>query len=321
MKKIIFGIILLVIVATAGIITYLKVLLPNVGSPPNISIQATPERLERGRYLANHVAVCIDCHSERNWNKFAAPIIEGTDGGGGEVFNEDMGFPGTYYASNITPAGIGNWTDGELLRAITAGVSKDGSALFPIMPYPHYGLMSEEDIFSIITYIRTLDPIDKEIPPSQSNFPVNLLLNTMPQKPAFASVPPKNDQVAYGKYLVNVAGCIDCHTKQSRGKLEEGMHFAGGFEFKIPQGTVISSNITPDMETGIGAWNRDMFVARFKQYADPDYVSPPVGPKQYNTVMPWTMYAGMESEDLAAMFAYLKTLKPIKNNVPERFIP
>lgn len=320
MKKLLAAVVLLLIIAIGGALTYVKVFLPNVGPPPNVKVIITPERIERGYYLANHVAVCIDCHSERNWNKFAGPPMAGTYGGGGEAFTKDFGFPGNYYAPNITPYGIGNWTDGEVIRAITSGVSKDGHALFPIMPYLHYGQMNEEDILSIVAYIRSLEPIQKDIPPSESDFPVNFIINTMPQKPQFSNIPNKADKVSYGKYMVNAAGCIECHTKQVKGELVEGMHFAGGFEFKLPNGTVVSPNITPDKETGLGAWNSDMFVARFKQYADSSYVNPPVGPREFQTVMPWTMYSGMTTEDLDAMFAYLQTIEPINNNIPERFI-
>lgn len=319
MKKLLIALVILLIVAIAGSLTYVKVFLPNVGAAPDLTVERTANRIERGRYLAHSVTLCIDCHSERNWNKFAGPMVPGSWGSGGEAFTEKFGFPGSYYAPNITPYGIGDWTDGELFRAITAGVSKDGRALFPIMPYHHYGQMAEEDIFSIIAYIRTLEPIEKNIPVSTSNFPMNFIINTIPEPPSFNSIPPKADEVAYGKYLTNAAGCIDCHTQQNKGQLVEGMHFAGGFEFPIPQGTVTSTNITPDKETGIGSWNEQMFVARFKQYADPDYTNPSVGPKEFNTVMPWMMYADMKEDDLAAIFAYLQTVEPVNNTVTERF--
>lgn len=321
MKKLLIGLILLLIIVVGGGLTYVKVFLPNVGDAPDLTIEITPERVARGKYLANHVAVCIDCHSQRDWGQFAGPPVEGTFGGGGEVFNQEFGFPGNYFAKNITPYGIGNWTDGEVLRAITTGVSKQGNALFPIMPYPHYGQMSEEDLFSIIAYIRSLDPIKKDIPQSESDFPINFIINTMPQPASYTSVPDKSSKVDYGKYMVNASGCIDCHTKQEKGQLVEGMHFAGGFDFKLPMGIVTSPNITPDKVTGIGSWNEDMFVARFKQYQDSNYVNPAVGPRDFQTVMPWTMYAGMEEDDLRAIFAYLQSLKPINNQISARFVP
>ncbi|HEY5919236.1 MAG TPA: cytochrome C, partial [Chryseolinea sp.] len=92
--------------------------------------------------------------------------------------------------------------------------------------------------------------------------------------------------------------------------------FGGGREFGFPDGSRVSSaNITPDKETGIGNWTREQFVARFKMYTDSSYVLPSVGPGEFNTIMPWTMYAGMTEEDLSAIFAYLQTVAPISNQV------
>jgi hypothetical protein len=92
--------------------------------------------------------------------------------------------------------------------------------------------------------------------------------------------------------------------------------FAGGRIFPFPDGSaVISSNLTQDTETGIGNWNEEMFVKRFTQYVDSGYVNPKVPPGEFNTIMPWTMYSGMKEEDLRAIYAYLKTIEPIKNEV------
>lgn len=179
--KVLTGIFGVIVIAVAGTWIYITQFLPNIGKPTDITIQPSPERIERGRYLANNVAVCMDCHSSRDWSQFAGPL-SGNPGGGGEKFGREMDFPGNIYARNITPFNLSSWTDGELFRAITTGVNKDGEALFPVMPYLHYGQMAEEDIYSIIAYIRTLDPINSQIPKRELDFPVNLLVNTMPQK-------------------------------------------------------------------------------------------------------------------------------------------
>src|SRR6187397_950542 len=97
MKKIlkIVGILLLIIVlAVAGLLTYVKTALPNTGSAPDLKVDATPERIERGRYLAHSVTVCLDCHSTRDWSKFSGPIVPGTLGKGGDKFDKSVGFPG-----------------------------------------------------------------------------------------------------------------------------------------------------------------------------------------------------------------------------------
>lgn len=313
----ILGILAIVVVILAvGFTIYMKNAFPKVDAPPDLKVEITPERVARGKYLANHVMVCIDCHSTRDWSRFSGPITPGTEGKGGEVFDESMGFPGTFISKNITPYGIGKWTDGEVFRAITSGVTKDGDPFFPVMPYLNYGKTDKEDILSVIAYIRSLPSIKNDVPESSPNFPMNLIMRTMPQNPQFTTRPDKSDTVAYGKYMVNAAGCNECHTQRVKGKPVEGMEFAGGFEFNFPNGNVVrSANITPDMETGIGKWTKYEFLSKFRQFSTSESRNIPVKPNDFNSVMPWTMYGGMTEEDLSAIYAYLRTLKPIKNLV------
>ncbi len=318
-KKIIFYFFGILALFIGSVLVYVKAILPQVGEPEKITIDYTPERFERGKYLANNVAVCIDCHSERDWSRFSGPLVPGTEGQGGEIFDQSMGFPGKFVAKNITQYKLNEWTDGEILRAITTGVSRDGKALFSIMPHPNYGRMDREDLNSIITYIKTLQPIEKEVDPSIPDFPMNFILNTIPKKAAFTTIPPREDKVNYGKYLVNTASCFDCHTKQEKGKFI-GEHFAGGFEFKFPDGSILqSANITPH-ETGIGKWSKEDFISRFKLYADSSYVAHKVNPGEFQTPMPWTFYAHMTEEDLSSIYDYLQTLKPV-NQVVTLFQP
>lgn len=133
---------LIVLVCIACIAMYVKTALPNVGPAEKLTVERTPERIERGNYLANNVAVCMDCHSQRDNSMYAAPRKPGTFGAGGEKFGKEIGFPRSIYAKNITPYALKNWTDGEIIRAFTAGVDKNGSALFPLMPYHNYGRMA-----------------------------------------------------------------------------------------------------------------------------------------------------------------------------------
>ncbi|AOW11326.1 c-type cytochrome [Flavobacterium gilvum] len=316
MKKIIKWVLLSFVILVMIVLSYVKFALPNVGELKYLSIKPTISKIERGKYLASHVCVCIDCHSSRNWNEFSGPLVDGTIGMGGEVFDQRFGFPGSFYSKNITPSGIGDWTDAEVLRAISSGVSKDGSALFPVMPHPHFGQMDKEDLESIIVYLRTLKPIKNIVPKSEPDFPMNFIVNTIPKEAQFSKIPDKNNAVAYGAYLVNAASCIMCHTQQEKGEAIAGMEFAGGFEFPIiTGGTVRSANITQDKITGIGKWTEADFVKRFKSYTDSTYVPNKIEKGNFNTVMPWTMYGGMNEQDLKAIFAYLKTIKPIRNNV------
>lgn len=295
-------------------LTYIKVALPNTGKPENLVIESTPEMVQHGEYLANHVMACMDCHSERDWSKFSGPLVPNTLGQGGEAFNQNMKFPGNYVAKNLTPYKLASWTDGQIFRAITTGVSKDGHALFPIMPYTHYGTVDRKDIEAIIAYLRTLPSIEKENIPSRSDFPMNFIIHTIPRDAQFVDKPDKSNKVAYGEYLVNAAACYDCHTNQDKGQFI-GEAFAGGMEFPFPDGSVVRApNITPH-PTGIGGWTEEQFVQRFKQYTDSGYVAPTVKKGDFQTVMPWMMYSGMKEEDLQAMFAYLQTLDPVEKTV------
>jgi len=313
--KIIGVLFVLLVIAIAATGVYIKTVLPDVGPPEDIKIERTAGRLERGKYLANHVTVCMDCHSTRDWSHFSGPLADGNFGGGGEVFDQKMGFPGSFHAKNITPAALGTWTDGEIFRAMTTGVSRDGSALFPVMQYLHYGQMSREDLYSIIAYIRTLEPVVHEIPPAKPDFPVNFLINTFPAKANPGKRPPEEDRLNYGRYLVNAAACVDCHSMQEKGRIVPGTEFGGGMEFQQPAGIVRTPNITPDIETGIGSWNMTAFVERFKMYTDSNYVSPELTPEDLNSPMPWTMYAGMSRSDLEAIYTYLQSLKPVSHEV------
>ncbi|MDH4057248.1 MAG: cytochrome C [Cyclobacteriaceae bacterium] len=311
---------LFVVLAVAAILTYVSAALPDVGTAEDLKIDYTEERIERGRYLANSVTVCIDCHSTRDWSKFSGPIGKGTFGMGGDIFDQSVGMPGVFYAKNITPEGISRYTDGELFRVITTGVNKEGRAMFPLMPYPYYGKMDKEDIYSIIAYVRSLEPVKNVVPESKPDFPMNFIINLIPKKAELQKRPDKSDWIAYGAYMTNASGCIECHTDVKDGQIIPELKFAGGREFRFPNGAVVRSmNITPH-KTGIGSWTEEMFVQRFKMYADSSYVLPSVSPEDFNTIMPWTMYAHMEEDDLKAIFAYLKTVDP-KENIVERFTP
>jgi mono/diheme cytochrome c family protein len=305
------------LVAMMLLISYVKLALPNVGPPPDIQVEATPDQLLRGEYLANHVMVCMECHSQRDWSLFAAPSLPGTRGIGGEIHDQRLGFPGKYVSPNITPAGLSDWSDGEIFRAITSGVNKDGKPLFPIMPHPNFGQLDKEDIKSVIAYLRTLAPVEYTAERSHSDFPMNLIIHTIPKKADLKPMPSRDDLIAYGKYLVTAGTCYDCHTNFVKGKAV-GPDFAGGMEFPLADGSIVrSANLTPDA-TGLGAWTSDQFVRRFKQYRDSSYVAPRVGPGDFQTVMPWNTYSGMAEDDLRAIFAYLNSLEAIEH-VFDRF--
>lgn len=315
MKKILIGIAVAVILFLS-VILYIHVALPNVDPAPDLSVEITEERLIRGAYLANHVAACMDCHAVRDWSLYAAPPMEGSLGAGGERFGPEMGIPGELHSANVTPHAMKNYTDGELFRLITTGVTRDNRVLFPLMPYTSYSKMDREDVNSIIAYIRSLEPIENDIPASRVDFPVSLFIKL--DIPEFQNVkrPDAADRLAYGQYLTTIGACADCHNYSDGPNTDFENPFRGGMEFKFSSGAITrSANITPDSTTGIGLWTEQMFVDRFKAF-DPDSTAfVPVMDGGFNTPMPWTMYAGMHEDDLRAIYAYLRTVRPIKSAV------
>ncbi|SMO46201.1 c-type cytochrome [Gracilimonas mengyeensis] len=314
--KITGGIILVVVVAAVAGLTYLKTALPNIDAPSDLQVERTNERIEHGEYLANNVMSCMHCHSPQQKTKFAHPAYPDSLGAGGTHYGPEEGIPGHLYTPNITPAGIGDWSDGELYRAITSGVSKDGRPLFPLMPYLNYSQMAKEDIYSVIAYLRTLYPIENEVPASELAFPMNFIVHTIPAPPQHQPAPDTANPVAWGKYLVTAASCADCHTPKEQGADIPGMEFAGGMEFPMIDGsTARTANITPDVKTGIGSWDEKAFIKRFKDYADTSFVFDEVAHGQFNTAMPWKNYSQMGDKELKAIYAYLQTVVPVQNEI------
>jgi mono/diheme cytochrome c family protein len=283
---------------------------PHARPLTNVKFQSTPERLARGRYLVEHVSACINCHSPHDWTKRDAPIPPGMEAGG-----QDMsllkGLPGPIVASNISPdpeTGAGNWTDDMLARAIREGIGHDGRALFPIMPYQDFASLSDEDLASIIVYLRSLPPVRNRLPPTQVIFPVGYLIRSVPQ-PLSAPVPQPDlsTPLKRGDYLVTIASCADCHTPQNgHGQPLPGMDYGGGLLFEGPWGRVVSANITPD-PSGIPYYD----LALFTQALRTGYVNA----RPLNQIMPWGAYSGMTDEDTAAAFAKIKTFKPVVHHV------
>jgi mono/diheme cytochrome c family protein len=309
------GIVAAIVLIFAGAILYVVWFLPNIPLK-EVRVESTPAKIERGKYLANHVMVCMDCHSTRDWTKFSGPMVAGTEGKGGEVFDQKMGFPGHFQSPNITPFNLKDWTDAEIYRAITSGVSRDGHPLFPIMPYPLYSTLDDEDIYSVIAYIRSIPSIDYTPDRSTPTFPMSVILHMIPDVAKPQPRPPVSDTVRYGEYLVRASGCIECHTPAEHGQIVKELAFTGGREFQMPDGSLLtSSNITPDPETGLGKWTREAFIFRFKAYDLATFTPPLINKGEMQSIMPWTMYAGMDTTDLVAIYRYLHSLKPAKNNI------
>src|SRR5581483_3109920 len=175
--------------------------------------EQTPARLARGQYLTS-VAPCWECHTDHDISTPELSRIEAKKGAGWTMPVPELG---SVTAPNITPdreTGIGSWTDDEIARAIQEGVDKNGRALFPIMPYLEFRNLTDEDIASIVVYLRTIPPVKNVVPATRLVFPLSVLVKTMPQPlTAHPPQPPRATPEARGEYLVHsVLLCHECHT-------------------------------------------------------------------------------------------------------------
>jgi len=275
----------------------------------NRVFERTPERWARGKYIVESEAACADCHSPHDWSKHDAPIPPGMEGAG-QDFAALKGLPGTVVAPNLTPdqeTGAGTWSDDALARAIREGIGHDGRALFPMMPYQGYKNLPDDDLASIIVFLRSLPPVRNSLPKTAIIFPVKYLMRKAPEPITDPVAPPDiSDPVKRGAFLVTISGCRDCHTPVDHGDPIPGMEMSGGQVFEGPWGRTVSANLTPD-PSGIPYYNEILFLQAIRT----GYV----GQRPLNQIMPWRHYGGMTDEDLKAIFAYLKTLKPIHHLV------
>lgn len=273
--------------------------------------------VERGDYLANHVAVCIDCHSIRDTGHFSMPVVPGTEGGGaGFPFTKAEFVPGEVMPPNITPAALKDWTDDDYIKVITRGINKKGDTLFPIMPYHSYSKMAKADVLAIVAYLKTLKPIERATMPRRLEVPLSMFGPLPDGNLDNNKLPDPSDKIAYGGYLVTIGACADCHTPMGPQGPDFSKIFSGGTVFENPLFKVAVGNITPDSATGIGAWSEETFVSKFKNNASDEVLN--VHPGRQNTIMPWSMYGKMKEDDLKAIYAFLRTVKPIINKV-EKF--
>jgi hypothetical protein len=327
MRKVFLFLLGLVVVIVLAVVITVIFFMPRQRPPADVRVEITPELLARGTYLVEHVLLCNDCHSERDWTLYSGPakppygagrecMTRQTQTIGIRVSEGQGNFPGILCIRNITPdpeSGIGNWTDGEIIRAMREGVDHRGLGLFPIMPYFIYRSISDQDADAIVAYMRNLEPVKAQRPERDIDFPMSTLIELFPE-PLDGPVPHPDeaDTVAYGEYLATVARCGFCHTpRQNQGKDGiPGKHFAGGVPFALGSKLTPSKNLTPDV-TGIGTWTKDAFIARFRHFGDPR----PVASLEENTLMDWSAYAGMTEADLGAIYDFLQSLPPVKSTM------
>jgi mono/diheme cytochrome c family protein len=304
--------VLLVLLAAAitATIGWRPILGPKARALTERRFESTPERMARGRYLAEHVNGCVYCHSEHDWKAPGFPVRAGTEGGGRSWAEEGAPWLSAPNITSDPETGGGKWSDDAYARAIREGIGHDGRTLFPIMPYLSYRHMSDEDLASVVVYIRSLPAIRKALPPSQVPFPLSRLINSAPE-PVTAPVPAPA-AARRGEYQVTMSVCADCHTPQDKGQPVPGLAFAGGFVLRGPYGQVASANITPD-PSGIPYYDEDLFLEVMR--------TGQVKARKIHDQMPWGMYRGQTDEDLKAMFGYLKTLAPAKHTVDNSLPP
>ena len=265
--------------------------------------------IARGEYIVRNVSVCGQCHAADPKRDADGPLS------GGMEFRDWR--IGTARAANLTPdatTGLGTWSDPEIVRALRNGQRKDGGLLAPVMPYEWFHQMSDDDALAVARYLRSLAPVRQEVTQSPNFwFKLGKLLFLRPLAPISASAPPAAATAEYGGYLAQHVGlCADCHTPRGgiRSTPDKNRLFAGMTD--PPKGFPANpSNLTPDTETGIGSWSEADFLRTLRTGVNPAGIS-------LHPFMPWRQVQRMSDDDLRAIYRYLRTLRPIRNEVPRR---
>jgi mono/diheme cytochrome c family protein len=249
-----------------------------VVQPPSVPIPADPAAIARGKYLAEKVAVCTECH--------------GSDLGG-KVVQDNVAF-GRLVSANLTRGRGGlpaDYSDQDFVRVLTHGVKRDGHSVI-FMPSADY-VFTPEDLGAIVAYVKSMPPVDRTVPTMSVgpmaralglfvDFPLASAAMIDHDKPRLATRPNPADAAAVGKYLMSTAGCFGCHGPQLTG--------GGG----PPPG---AANITP---VGIGGWTEKDFMVALRTHRRPNGSA-------IDEAMP-RGYGDMADEDLARVYAYLRTV-------------
>ncbi len=296
--------------ARAGIFCAAILFVPFAASPAP-AIEPAPasenEALERGAYIF-HAAGCKACHTDTK--KKGPPLA------GGRAIRTPFG---TFYGPNITPdplTGIGEWSDGDFIRALRSGVSPDGDHYYPVFPYTSFTKMTDRDMLDLKAYIFSLPPVRKRNRPHEVEFPFRFrvllgLWKALHFTPGpFAPDRAKSAALNRGAYLAEaLVHCGECHTPRTMtGGLDSAKWMAGTDDG--PDGETVP-NITPDAATGIGEWDLDdiEFMLETGIRADADMV----GSLMAEVVENGT--SRLTAADRRAIALYLKSLAPIHNRV------
>lgn len=293
--------------------------------------------VERGRYLVNHVAACIDCHSPMGpMGPDPDHLLEGNPAFADLVPDDDeMGLVPT---PNLTPdndTGLGEWTDEEIKNAFLNGEKNDGTALFPIMPYFVFHNMSDDDADAIVAYLRSLEPVDNPIPDRQElPFPFEDPAEPVPADmipdTTLADDDPDYESAQNGRYLAGMIGvCMECHTADAEQgspvPIDVDNLFAGGkvfaaAEFGLPTPPfpeeIYSRNLTPD-PTGIQGWTPEEVAGVLREGIDEegDGICPPM------PVGPMGAFGGLTEQDALDIGTFLTTIEPIETDDYPECVP
>jgi mono/diheme cytochrome c family protein len=265
---------------------------------------ASPDLIARGKYLAQ-AGDCIACHTIPG-----KPIFSG---------NRAMPTPfGTLYAPNITPApktGIGNWTVDEFYKMMHTGRSRDGSLLYPAMPFASYTKVTREDSDAIFAYLMSVPPIQQQNRPHELKFPFNnrnLLIGWRTlyfEEGEYKPDKTKSVEWNRGAYLVQGLGhCAMCHTPINLlGGSSEAKAFQGGM---IPMQNWYAPSLTSNREAGLGEWEiQDIMDLLQVGVSKRGVVFGPMAEVTYNSLQYLT------DEDVRAMAVYLKSLPDKETSV------
>ena len=277
------------------------------------SIPRTPERLARGKYLVEGLLQCPACHSENDFSKRPFEVIPGKKLGGFVFPNVEIGLakPNRVVAPNISPDpeyGAGTWKDADFVRALRQGIGHDGRTLYPLMPYFYFRNLSDEDLASVIVYERSVPPVHIKRPKTRLTEELSKAFQPLPPL-AHVAEPDHSDQVKYGKYLVDGGHCDACHTPtDDKGDPIPGMYLGGGaplvgtWEGGKKMQTVNALNLTPH-PSGISYFDEKMFIEVIRNGG--------FSARPLSNIMPWAFFRNLTDDDLKAIFAYLRTLKPV----------
>jgi mono/diheme cytochrome c family protein len=258
-------------------------------------VAAAEPSVERGEYLVRGPAGCGNCHTPMGPEGF----VEAQELAG-RLVEDSPAF--TAVAPNITPAGrVAEWSDDELARAIREGIRPDGTLIGPPMPFAVYRGLGDEDLESMVMFLRTVPAVENEVPDSEYRIPLPPAWG--PEVTSVAA-PPRGPTVEYGAYLAGpIAHCTECHSPMGpEGPMLE-LVGAGGFEFHGPWGVSTAANLTPHPE-GLARWSDEEVKRMIVEGVRPDgtTMAPP---------MPYSFLARMTDEDLEAVVLYLRSLDPL----------